>query len=345
MDTSTNHRQDPDPLQLPRELQGAPVLVTGGTGSTGKLLIQWLLKEARASRVIAFSRDEQKHHDLLQDPDFQHPALQSMVGDIRDRNRLRQALEGVGLVLHTAAMKHVPIAEDNPSEAVRTNIEGTMNLIDAARDAKVSRVIAHSTDKAVEPACIYGATKLVMEKLLIRANIESDRSGPNFDIVRHGNLVGSRGSVIPLFQKQMKTGKLTVTDPDMTRFWIDGNSLISIVHRTIQDGLGGEIFIPNLPSCNLDTLVKAINRDATVEIIGARQGEKLHEALTAREEAARIRQFENHLVVIPENCSRNVRTDGNPVASDFQYRSDQAPLLDAPEMRRYLQLDSDVELA
>lgn len=295
--------------------------------------------------MIAFSRDEQKHHDLKQNPSFQHPALHSMVGDIRDKNRLRQAMNGVSLVLHTAAMKHVPIAEANPSEVVRTNIEGTVNLIEAARDAKVSRVIAHSTDKAVEPACIYGATKLVMEKLLIGANEESGDSNPKFDIVRHGNLLGSRGSVIPLFRKQMESGKLTVTDPEMTRFWINGDSLVSIVHRAIVDGLGGEIFIPKLPSCKLDTLVKAINQNATVEIIGARPGEKLHEALTGREEARRIRQFESHMVIIPESSSCDLRTDGVPVSEDFQFLSDQTPLLNQSEMQELLQWDRQTELS
>ncbi|MEE2882608.1 MAG: polysaccharide biosynthesis protein [Planctomycetota bacterium] len=337
MEPFPDPRHEPGVRRLPEALAGASVLVTGGTGTTGKLLIQWLLQEAGASRVIAFSRDEQKHHDLIQDPRFQHPALQSMVGDIRDQSRLRHALEGVSLVLHTAAMKHVPIAEANPTEAVRTNIEGTMNLIDASRDAGVSRVIAHSTDKAVEPACIYGATKLVMEKLLIRANAESGASGPRFDIVRHGNLVGSRGSVIPLFEEQMSSGKLTVTDPEMTRFWINGTTLVSIVHRTIVDGRGGEIFVPKLPACRLDTLVKAINQDATIEIIGARPGEKRHEALTAREEACRIREFEEYLVIVPEYSSTSSRTDGTPVTERFQFRSNQAALLDTLEMREFLQ--------
>lgn len=333
MDVYSDPCQEAGKMPLPESLQGASVLVTGGTGTTGKLLVRWLLEQSGASRVIVFSRDEHKHHDILCDPRFQHPALRSMVGDIRDLKRLRHALEGVSLLLHTAAMKHVPIAEANPTEAVRTNIEGTMNIIEAARDAGVSRVIAHSTDKAVQPACIYGATKLVMEKLLIRADAESGTAGPRFDIVRHGNLIGSRGSVIPLFQEQVKSGKLTLTDPEMTRFWIDEETLVSIVYRTLLDGIGGDIFVPRLHSCRLDTLAQAIAQDATIEIIGARPGEKRHESLTAPEEASRIRQFEDHLVITAEHRSGHTDAGGTPVTAGYQFRSDESPLLDAQQMR------------
>jgi len=336
MDVFSDACQEAGKMALPEPLIGASVLVTGGTGTTGKLLVRWLLEQSGASRVIVFSRDEHKHHDMLRDPRFQHPALHSMVGDIRDLRRLRHALEGVSLLLHTAAMKHVSIAEANPTEAVRTNIEGTMNIIEASRDAGVLRVIAHSTDKAVQPACIYGATKLVMEKLLIRADAESGKDGPRFDIVRHGNLIGSRGSVIPLFQEQMKSGRLTLTDPEMTRFWIDDETLVSIIYRAIVDGKGGDIFIPKLPACRLDTLAQAIAQDATIEIIGARPGEKRHEALTDPEEASRIRQFDDYLVITAEHRSHNSHAGGAPVTAGYQFRSDQAPLLEVQQMREII---------
>lgn len=331
--------------RLPENLKGASVLVTGGTGTTGKLLVRWLLEESGASRVIVYSRDEQKHHDLLQDQRFQHPAFRSVVGDIRDLERLRHSLRDVDLVLHTAAMKHVAIAEANPTEAVQTNILGTMNLIEAATSSGVSRVIAHSTDKAVQPACIYGASKLMMEKLLIRANAESGPAGPRFDIVRHGNLVGSRGSVIPLFREQIKSGLLTVTNPAMTRFWINGNELVNIVYRTILEATGGEIFIPKIAACRLDTLVETIAPNTPIKIIGPRPGEKKHEALTSPEEASRIHEFGSYMVVFPENYPEKRGAAPPSLPEGYQYRSDQVPLLDASQMGEYLQENSQVEPA
>jgi UDP-N-acetylglucosamine 4,6-dehydratase len=322
--------------RLPPLAGDGTILVTGGTGTTGRLLLSWLLYEAQATRVIAFSRDEQKHHDLLQDPRFQHPALYSMVGDIRDPRRLREAMEGVSLVLHTAAMKHVPIAEAHPSEAIRTNVEGTENLIRAARDAGVAQVVAHSTDKAVEPSCVYGATKLAMEKLLVAADLESGSDGPRFDILRHGNLIGSRGSVIPMFLEQKKSGRLKVTDPEMTRFWIDHDSLVSAVHQVVIDGRGGEIFVPRSPAARLGTVASAIAPEAVIEVIGIRPGEKMHESLTGREESSRIRLFEQHLVITPPTTGRHRRHDGSAVAADFRLQSDHGPWLDLPAMQALL---------
>lgn len=312
------------------------MLVTGGTGSTGRLLLRWLLEETGVRRVIAFSRDEQKHHELLQEAEFQHPALHSMVGDIRDSNRLREAMEGISLVLHTAAMKHVPIAEANPSEAYLTNVKGTVNLIRAARDAGVARVVAHSTDKAVEPECTYGATKLMMEKLLIEANQQSGEEGTQFDILRHGNLIGSRGSVIPIFMAQKSCGLLRLTAPEMTRFWITGDELVSAVHRVLIDGHGGEIFVPKLPACRLDTLAEAIAPEADIEVIGARPGEKTHEALTSPAEAPRIREFERYLVITPGLPGSKIRSDGDRVSSGFTLKSNCTRLLTCEEMRELL---------
>jgi len=326
--------------RLPPLAGDGTILVTGGTGTTGRLLLSWLLYEAQATRVIAFSRDEQKHHDLLQDPRFQHPALYSMVGDIRDPRRLREAMEGVSLVLHTAAMKHVPIAEAHPSEAIRTNVEGTENLIRAARDAGVAQVVAHSTDKAVEPSCVYGATKLAMEKLLVAADLESGSDGPRFDILRHGNLIGSRGSVIPMFLEQKKSGRLKVTDPEMTRFWIDHDSLVSAVHQVVIDGRGGEIFVPRSPAARLGTVASAIAPEAVIEVIGIRPGEKMHESLTGPEESSRIRLFEQHLVITPPTTGRHRRHDGSAVAADFRLQSDHGPWLDLPAMQALLSQES-----
>jgi UDP-N-acetylglucosamine 4,6-dehydratase len=259
-----------------------------------------------------------------------------MVGDIRDPRRLREAMEGVSLVLHTAAMKHVPIAEAHPSEAIRTNVEGTENLIRAARDAGVAQVVAHSTDKAVEPSCVYGATKLAMEKLLVAADLESGSDGPRFDILRHGNLIGSRGSVIPMFLEQKKSGRLKVTDPEMTRFWIDHDSLVSAVHQVVIDGRGGEIFVPRSPAARLGTVASAIAPEAVIEVIGIRPGEKMHESLTGPEESSRIRLFEQHLVITPPTTGRHRRHDGSAVAADFRLQSDHGPWLDLPAMQALL---------
>ena len=236
-------------------LDGKSVLVTGGTGSFGKAFVERALA-SRARKVIVFSRDEQKHYEL--ERRLTDRRMRFFVGDIRDRDRLQTALRDVDVVVHAAAMKHVPICEYNPIEAVQTNVHGARNLIEAAMTCGVQRVIALSTDKAVSPANLYGATKLCMEKLLIAANAYAGDRTTRFSVVRYGNVMGSAGSVIPLFRAQRQRGQLTITDARMTRFWIDMTDAIGLVLRGLQLMAGGEIFIPKLPTTDIETLAEAV---------------------------------------------------------------------------------------
>jgi len=275
------------------------VLLTGGTGSFGRKCTDILLKERRPKKLIVFSRDELKQHDMR--IAFPDPALRFFIGDVRDRDRLYRALEGVNIVIHAAALKQVPAAEYNPFEAVKTNILGAQNLIDAAIDRGVERVIGLSTDKAVNPINLYGATKLCAEKLLIQGNSYSGPHGTLFSCVRYGNVVASRGSVIPIFQKQAATGTLTITDPRMTRFWITLEQGVHLVLKAADRMSGGEIFVPKLPSMNIMDLAKAIAPDARHEFVGIRPGEKLHELLVAEDEIRQVRELDDMYVVLPHH--------------------------------------------
>jgi UDP-N-acetylglucosamine 4,6-dehydratase len=315
-------------------LDGKSVLVTGGTGSFGRAFVERALA-SRARKIIVFSRDEQKHYEL--ERKISDRRLRYFVGDIRDRERLNTALRDVDIVVHAAAMKHVPICEYNPIEAVQTNVQGARNLIEAAMQCGVERVVALSTDKAVSPANLYGATKLCMEKLLIAANAYAGDRATRFSCVRYGNVMGSAGSVIPLFRAQQKRGQLTITDGRMTRFWIEMPEAIALVLRGLELMSGGEIFIPKLPSTDIETLAEAVAPGVPRTTVGIRPGEKLHETLISVEEARRTSDLGDVMVIWPEFQFHQTLTGlrpGTPVPEGFVYSSDSAqPRLDLAATR------------
>ena len=315
-------------------LDGKSVLITGGTGSFGRAFVERALS-SRARKIIVFSRDEQKHYAL--ERQLADRRMRYFVGDIRDRARLEVALRDVDIVVHAAAMKHVPICEYNPIEAVQTNVQGARNLIEAAMSCGVQRVIALSTDKAVSPANLYGATKLCMEKLLIAANAYAGDRTTRFSVVRYGNVMGSAGSVIPLFRSQRQRGQLTITDSRMTRFWIEMPEAIALVLRGLTLMTGGEIFIPKLPTTDIETLAEAVAPGVPRTSVGIRPGEKLHETLISAEEARRTSDLEDLLVIWPEFQFHHTLSGfrpGTPVPEGFVYSSDSAePRLDLDATR------------
>ncbi|MEM1451242.1 MAG: UDP-N-acetylglucosamine 4,6-dehydratase (inverting) [Planctomycetota bacterium] len=330
-------------LERRPSLDDKSILVTGGTGSFGKAFVRRLLDDHSPRRVVVLSRDEQKHHRMAREiPD---PRLRFFVGDVRDRDRLMRAFRGVDIVVHAAAMKHVHISEYNPIEAIRTNVDGAANVADAALDRGVGRVVALSTDKAVSPLNLYGATKLCMEKLLVASNSYAGDGGTRFDLVRYGNVVGSEGSVVPLFLEQRRRERLTVTDPAMTRFWIGMNRAVDLVLLALTDGLGGEIFVPKLPACSVATLAEAIAPGVPVETIGIRPGEKIHESMITEDESRLLVEYEQYFVLRPNvsNWAIPDRTGGTRPEEAFEYSSDITYQLDAEETRGLLKdLDFDV---
>jgi UDP-N-acetylglucosamine 4,6-dehydratase len=320
-----------------RVVDGKVVLVTGGTGSFGKAFIDTILALGDPRKVIVFSRDEQKHYQL--ERELGDHRMRFFVGDIRDRDRLRSALRDVDIVVHAAAMKHVPICEYNPLEAVQTNVNGAKNLAEAAIDCGVEKVLALSTDKAVSPANLYGATKLCMEKLLLAANAYAGDRATRFSAVRYGNVMGSAGSVIPLFQSQRARGRLTITDERMTRFWIRMPDAVALVLRGLELMTGGEIFVPKLPTSDILTLAEAMAPGVPRETIGIRPGEKLHETLLSVEEARRTRDLDELLVIWPEFRfhAASARIEGKPLPEGYAYSSDVAePRLDVAGTRALL---------
>ncbi len=321
-----------------RTVDGKVVLVTGGTGSFGKAFVDTLLTLGNPRKVIVFSRDEQKHYQL--ERDTRDPRLRCFVGDIRDRDRLRTALRGVDVVVHAAAMKHVPICEYNPIEAVQTNVTGARNLAETAIEAGVEKVLALSTDKAVSPANLYGATKLCMEKLLVAANAYVGDRPTRFSAVRYGNVMGSAGSVIPLFQAQRARGRLTITDERMTRFWIRMPDAVALVLRGLTLMTGGEIFVPKLPTSDIVTLAEAMAPGVPRDTIGIRPGEKLHETLLSAEEARRTRDLDELMVIWPDfqfHAAPAERAHGEPLPEGFEYSSEVAqPRLGVHETRALL---------
>jgi UDP-N-acetylglucosamine 4,6-dehydratase len=319
-------------------LDGKSVLITGGTGSFGRAFVDRALA-SRARKVIVFSRDEQKHYAL--ERQVSDRRMRYFVGDIRDRDRLQTALRDVDIVVHAAAMKHVPICEYNPIEAVQTNVQGARHLIEAAMSCGVQRVVALSTDKAVSPANLYGATKLCMEKLLTAANAYAGDRSTRFSVVRYGNVMGSAGSVIPLFRAQRSSGRLTITDARMTRFWIEMPDAIALVLRGLALMTGGEIFIPKLPTTDIETLAEAVAPGVPRTAVGIRPGEKLHETLISSEEVRRTSDLGDVLVVWPEfqfHSSLTGARPGTPVPDDFVYSSDSArPRLDLDATRAMIE--------
>lgn len=299
------------------------ILVTGGTGSFGKQFTATVLRECKPKKLIIFSRDELKQHEMRVGG-FNDPRLRFFIGDVRDADRLRRAMNGVDVVVHAAALKQVPACEYNPIEAVQTNINGAKNVIDSAIDCGVKKVLALSTDKAVNPVNLYGATKLVAEKLFVQANAYSGEGPTRFSCVRYGNVVGSRGSVIPLFLQQRQTGRITVTDPQMTRFWITLEQGVRFVINCIERMHGGEIFIPKIPSMKMTDLIQAIAPEATVEEVGIRPGEKLHEALISEDEARNTLDVGDMYVVQPSHpwWGGDSWANGTQLPADFHYTSD-----------------------
>ena len=301
----------------------ATVLVTGGTGSFGQKFARILLRDYHPQKLIVFSRDELKQHEMRVNG-YAQPNLRFFLGDVRDVDRLRRAMQGVDIVVHAAALKQVPAAEYNPIEAVMTNIFGARNVIDAALDCGVKKVLALSTDKAANPANLYGATKLVAEKLFVQANAYSGNGPTRFSCVRYGNVLGSRGSVIPLFLAQRKTGKVTVTDPAMTRFWLTLEQGVDFVIRALDRMAGGEVFIPKIPSMTMQAVVDAVAPGCEVETIGIRPGEKLHEVLISEDEARHGVELDDMFVLTPPHpwWEGTTYAQGRSLPAGFRYTSD-----------------------
>jgi UDP-N-acetylglucosamine 4,6-dehydratase len=304
------------------------VLVTGGTGSFGKKFTETVLRDYKPKKLIVFSRDELKQHEMLQMfPQKTYPNLRFFLGDVRDRDRLQRAFQGVDLVIHAAALKQVPACEYNPFEAIQTNVMGAKNIIDAAIDQKVKRVVALSTDKAVNPANLYGATKLCAEKLFIQGNTYAASGNTRFCCVRYGNVVGSRGSVIPLFLQQRCSGRITITDSRMTRFWITLAQGVKLVTTAAEQMHGGEIFIPKISSMNIMDLAQTIAPECKIDTIGIRPGEKLHEVLISEDEARDTVELDDMYVIKPSHPFWDVThwSTGKPLPEGFRYGSDNNP--------------------
>src|SRR6201993_5277422 len=276
------------------------VLITGGTGSFGQKFVEIMLREYRPQRLVIFSRDEMKQHEMRA-AGFEDPGLRYLIGDVRDPARLERALAGVTIAVHAAALKQVPACESNPFEAIQTNIMGARNVIDAAINQGVARILALSTDKAVNPVNLYGATKLCAEKMFIQANAYAGARPTRFGCARYGNVVGSRGSVIPVLLEQRKRGRITITDMRMTRFWITLDQGVNFVIRCLEQMHGGEIFVPKIPSMRLLDLAETIAPGCHVEYIGIRPGEKLHEVLVSEDESRQTLETEDMYVIQPSH--------------------------------------------
>jgi UDP-N-acetylglucosamine 4,6-dehydratase len=299
------------------------ILVTGGTGSFGRKFIEIMLREFQPKKLVIFSRDELKQHDM-QTAGYDDPSLRWFIGDVRDAQRLQRALDGVTVVVHAAALKQVPACEYNPFEAIQTNIMGGRNVIDAAIDRGVHRVLALSTDKAVNPINLYGATKLCAEKMFVQANAYAGGHATRFACARYGNVVGSRGSVIPVFQEQRQRGRITITDPRMTRFWLTLEQGVRFVVRCLEQMHGGEIFVPKIPSMRLLDLAQTIAPECEVEYIGIRPGEKLHEVLVSEDEARNTLETDSMYIVQPSHpwWKRENWVNARPLPEGFRYGSD-----------------------
>lgn len=301
-------------------LRDKSVLVTGGTGSFGRKFIRKIL-QTDVKKVIVFSRDELKQYEMAQE--FHDDRLRFFIGDVRDKDRLYRAFDGVDIVIHAAAMKHVEACEYNPFEAVKTNINGAQNIIEAAIDRGVEKVIALSTDKACSPINLYGATKLASDKLFVAANSYVGDKKTRFSVVRYGNVVGSRGSVVPFFQKVKESSIIPITDERMTRFWITLEQGVQFVLDGLMNMNGGEIFVPKIPSMKVIDLAKAIAPDCQIKIVGIRAGEKLHEAMITEDDARRTVEFKDYYVIQPEfPWWTNNKNQGQPLKDGFKYTSD-----------------------
>ena len=302
--------------------EGKTILLTGGTGSFGQKCTEILLDDFNPESIRIYSRGELMQFQM--DQKFQDDRLRFLIGDVRDRARLDRAMNDVDVVIHAAALKQVPACEYNPIEAVKTNIEGTINVVDTAIDNDIEKMMLISTDKAVHPVNLYGATKMVAEKMTIQGNSYAGGKKTRFSCVRYGNVIGSRGSVIPLFQEQKKTGTITITDERMSRFWLTLDQGIHFVLRSIETMQGGEIFIPKIPSMRIMDLAKAIAPGARIKMTGIRPGEKLHEVLITEDEARHAREYDDHFVIEPEYSfwGTGKTAGGQPLSEGFRYSSD-----------------------
>jgi UDP-N-acetylglucosamine 4,6-dehydratase len=319
-------------------LNGKTVLITGGTGSFGKKCTEIILKRYKPKRLIIFSRDELKQFEMAQQfPVSKYDCIRLFIGDVRDKERLYRAFHGVDYVIHAAALKQVPAAEYNPFEAVKTNILGAQNVINVAIDQGIKKVIALSTDKAANPINLYGATKLCSDKLFIAGNSYVGRDSTVFSVVRYGNVAGSRGSVIPFFLKCRENGVLPITDPRMTRFWITLEQGVDFVLKGFETMVGGELFVPKLPSMNIMELAKVIAPECKTDIIGIRPGEKLHESMIPQGDARRTIEFADHFIIQPDFDfwgRRFTNNGGQAVPDDFEYNSGDNPWVLTPEEMR-----------
>ncbi|HWZ61716.1 MAG TPA: UDP-N-acetylglucosamine 4,6-dehydratase (inverting) [Steroidobacteraceae bacterium] len=318
------------------------ILITGGTGSFGRECVRTVLQRFKPRRLIVFSRDELKQYEMAQE--FPQACMRFFLGDVRDRDRLVQALRGVDVVIHAAALKQVPAAEYNPTECIKTNIHGAENVVRAALVNEVERVVALSTDKAANPINLYGATKLCSDKLFIAANNIAGGHRTRFSVVRYGNVVGSRGSVVPLFKKRIDEGgdHLPITDPRMTRFWITLRQGVEFVLKGLRRMHGGEIFVPRIPSVKVVDVATAMAPQLPHKIIGIRPGEKLHEVMCPADDSHLTLEFDDHFVIQPTiqfagfaDFSLNAAGErGRPVAPDFEYQSGRNPqFLSCDEIR------------
>lgn len=325
-------------------LDNQVVLVTGGTGSFGKKFVEVALRRYKPNKLIIFSRDEFKQHQMRTNG-FDDECLRYFIGDVRDKDRLHRALDGVDIVVHTSALKQIPSCEYNPIEAVKTNVLGAANLIEAAIDRNVKRVLAISTDKAVAPVNLYGATKLCADKLFVAGNNYSGVHGTKFSVVRYGNVMGSRGSVIPLFMSLTSSGRLPITDPRMTRFWLSLDQAVGFVLECLATMEGGELFVPKIPSMRIVDLAQAIGPHCTTEVTGIRPGEKLHEVLIPDDDARYTIEYDDRFVILPGFGQDLVelylnRNGGKLCAEGFRYTSDNnTRWLSVEEMRRLVSND------
>ena len=310
-------------------LNGKNILITGGTGSFGKQFVKTILLKYKPNKIIIYSRDELKQYEMAQE--FQEDCMRFFIGDVRDEKRLEKAMTDIHYVIHAAALKHVPIAEYNPMECIKTNINGAQNVIDAAISCKVQKVIALSTDKAASPINLYGASKLVSDKLFVAANNITGDQDTSFSVVRYGNVLGSRGSVIPFFKELIKNGatELPITDERMTRFFITIESGVNFVLKNFARMQGGEIFIPKIPSMKMTELANAVAPTLPHKLIGIRPGEKLHETMCPAGDSHLTLEFHDHFVITPtiqlsgvHNFTKNrLGEKGKPVIQDYEYSS------------------------
>lgn len=329
-------------------LNNKTILITGATGSLGKKLVQIITGEYKPKKLIIFSRDELKQFEMSQRwSTKKFPFIRYFLGDVRDKERLMRAFDGVDYVIHAAALKQVPAAEYNPTEFIKTNVNGAINVIEAAIYNNVSKVIALSTDKACNPINLYGASKLCSDKLFVAANVYSGSHKTRFAVVRYGNVLGSRGSVVPFFKERSKTGSLPITDKEMTRFWITLDQAAHFVLMALAYCKGREIFVPKIPSMKIVDLAKAIAPQAKQEIVGIRPGEKIHETLISQEEARNSIEFKHCYLVLPSTTPEKKRGglrkgSGKPCARGFEYTSANNSLwLTVEELRKLVEAVAD----